>query len=224
MISKKRISILLVWFTCFAVYSQNKDSLIPEFLGLNLNSIESNLQWKILDKATGNLNKDLIADMSIILESKDSIFEKRCTNCKTLKNKPRIILILINDKVIIQNNNFIARGDEGGMLPYLEPELSIKNHLLTIHYQYTRSSQSYTFQFSKEEMIILKAQDASIHSVTGNFESNIIDFKKGLIITKTGNISKEGEKVEKTNLNIKPKPLSCFGEMYQWKVSKNKYL
>jgi len=68
-------------------------------------------------------------DYALILESKDSVFEKRCSSCYVLKNKPRIILVFFNQngnqEVIIQNNRFIARGDEGGMEAYIEPELSV---------------------------------------------------------------------------------------------------
>ncbi len=214
---KKRVSFFLLCIICFSVYSQNKKASIPEFIGLDFKSIENNTKWEILKKASGNLNKDSINDTALILE-------KRCTNCKTLKNKPRVILILINDKVSIQNNKFIARGDEGGMLPYLEPELSIENHLLIIHYQFTRSNQSYTFEFKEKGMVLLSAESNSVHSATGNIESNKFDFNKGVLITITGNISKEENKTEKINISKTPKHLSEFGEMSDWEVVKNKYL
>src|SRR5690606_37810264 len=167
-------------------------------------------------------------DYALILESKDSVFEKRCADCYILKSKPRIILILLDQnefqKVIIQNNEFIARGDEGGMSPCLEPELSIKNGLLNIFYQYTRSNQSYTLEFTNDQLEIICAQDNGVHSASGNFENNSYDFKEGEIITQTGNISQDHLKTEVTKIDINPKSLSEFGRMYEWEVIEGKYL
>ncbi len=225
---KKRILTLLFLGFFILGYSQNKESIYPNFIGQNLNTIENNSDWGILKKSSGDLNKDGFNDFALILESKDSILEKRCSDCKLLKNKPRIIVILLNqnnfDKVIIQNNKFIARGDEGGMLPLLEPELSIENGLLKIYYQYTRSNQSYTFEFDNNQMLIVKAESNGVHSASGNFENDRYDFKKGEIISETGNVSQEKVETEIIKFNVKPKSLSEFGEMSQWEIIEYKYL
>lgn len=222
--------ILIVTFTLFYLlgYSQNNEMKYPDFIGQNLSSIENNTDWEILRKAAGDLDNDQLEDLTIILESKDSIPEKRCTGCNSLKKKARIILVLLNkngDKnVIIQNNRFIARGDEGGMAYYIEPELEIENQLLTIFYQYTRSNQSYTFEFKNGQMVIISAESNGVESASGNFESDKFDFIKGEILTKTGNVSQEADSTGIIKINIKPKSLSDFENMYEWKIAENKYL
>ncbi len=225
---KDPILTIIFSLLCFLGYSQNNEFNYPNFIGQNLNSIENNSDWEILQKAAGDLNNDQLEDLSIILESKDSIFEKRCFDCYLLKNKPRIILVLLSENgnkiVNIQNNKFIARGDEGGMTNYIEPELKIENHLLTISYQYTRSNQSYTFEFENNQMEIISAESNGVESASGNFENEKFDFKKGEIISKTGNISQENDKTEIIKINIKPKSLSDFQEMYEWEITENKYL
>ena len=225
---KKQLSILLIGLLSIWGYSQNSEFEYPNFIGQNLNLVENNPNWLILKKSSGDLNKDGMEDYALILESKDSVFEKRCADCYILKSKPRIILILLDQnefqKVIIQNNEFIARGDEGGMAPYLEPELSIKNGLLNIFYQYTRSNQSYTFEFTNDQLEIICAEDNGVHSASGNFENNSYDFKEGEIITQTGNISQDHLKTEVTKIDINPKSLSEFGRMYEWEVIEGKYL
>jgi hypothetical protein len=224
---KERLLTLLLSF-CVLGYSQNDKSIYPIFMGQNVDVIENNSDWKILKKSSGDLNKDGINDFTLILESKDSIPEKRCLDCKLLKNKPRIIVILLNQngggKVIIQNNKFIARGDEGGMLPYLEPELSIEKGLLTIYYQYTRSNKSYTFEFKNDNMEIRSAEYSGVHSATGNFENDKYDFKKGIIISEKGNISEEKVETEIIKIDIKPKSISEFGIISSWEITENKYL
>ena len=225
---KKRILTLLFLGFFILGCSQNNESIYPNFIGQNINTIENNSDWKILEKSSGDLNKDGFNDFALILESKDSILEKRCLDCKLLKSKPRIIVILLNqnniEKAIIQNNKFIARGDEGGMLPHLEPELSIENGLLNIYYQFTRSNQSYTFEFDNNKMVIIKAESNGVHSASGNFENDKFDFKKGEIISETGNISQEKVQTEIIKFDIKLKSLSEFGEMSEWEITENKYL
>lgn len=126
---KKQISTLLIGLFSIWGYSQNSEFEYPNFIGQNLYLVENNPNWLILQKSSGDLNKDGMEDYALILESKDSVFEKRCSSCYVLKNKPRIILVFFNQngnqEVIIQNNRFIARGDEGGMEAYIEPELSV---------------------------------------------------------------------------------------------------
>lgn len=224
---KKFFTLLLSAF-CVLGYSQINSSSYPDFIGQYLDAVENNKEWEIIQKASGDLNRDGLEDLSLILESTDSIPEKRCSNCKLSKNKPRIILVLLNqingEKVIIQNNNFIARGDEGGMLNYIEPELSIENGVLTVLYQYLRSNQSYTFELKNGRMEITGAKSYGVHAATGNFENDQYDFKTGEIISETGNISQEKVATEILKINVKPKSLSEFGLMYDWKITENKYL
>lgn len=225
---KTRIFTILFLVLCVLGFSQNNESNYPNFIGLNIESVENNLDWEILQNATGDLNNDGFEDYSLIIESKDSILEKRCSDCFLLKNKARILLVFLNKdgekKVTIQNNRFIARGDEGGMANYIEPELSIEDQFLTIYYQYTRSNQSYTFGFRNDQMEIVRAESSGVESVSGNFENDKYDFIKNKIISESGNISQDKVKTEIIKINSKPKTLSEFGEMYDWEIAENKYL
>ncbi|OIQ30769.1 MAG: hypothetical protein BM564_00740 [Bacteroidetes bacterium MedPE-SWsnd-G2] len=225
-----KTQILTILFSVIYVlgYTQNNEHIYPNFIGQELKSIKANSGWKVLQKASGDLNTDGTTDFALILESRDSVFEKRCSDCKLLKNKPRIIVVLLSHnstlKTTIQNNKFIARGDEGGMMPYLEPELSIENGLLNIYYQYTRSSQSYTFKFDASQMVIIKAESTGVHSATGSFESLKYDFRKGELIWELGHISQDKTETKISPFDIKPKSLSEFEEMYEWEIIDHKLL
>lgn len=225
---KNLLVTILLLVLAVSGFSQNSEFTYPNFIGQELHSVENDNDWDVLQKASGDLNKDGKIDYALILESKDSVPEKRCSNCHLTKNKPRIILILLDQdksqKVVIQNNRFIARGDEGGMAYYIEPELSIKDGLLNVYYQYTRSNQSYTFEYNNGRMEILYAESNGVHSASGNFENEKYDFKKGKIISETGNISQEKVETEITTIDIQPKSLSEFEEMYQWQIAEHKYL
>ncbi len=100
----------------------------------------------------------------------------------------------------------------------------IENNELTIYYQYTRSNQSYTFEWKNNQMLIKEAESNGVHSATGNYKFDSLNFKKGEIITRAGNISEEGEKNKIIKFSAKPKSLSEFGYMYDWKIIEHKFL
>lgn len=223
---KKTLITSLLILTCFLGFSQKDKFSYPNFIGESLNAVQNNPNWKVLLESSGDLNKDGIKDYALILESKDSIPVKICSYCKLRLDKPRIIVVLLNqngqEKVIIQNNKFIALGSQGGMLMYLEPELFIKKGLLTIKYQYTRATQSYIFKYDNNQMIITKAIS---YGYSGDlYEDDLYDFVKK-IITQKRKRGINGKWHTKTiKIKDKPKYLSEFGRIYDWKLAENHYL
>ena len=225
---KTRIFTIIILVISFVGFSQSKEFQYPEFIDQSVRNILGSQEWEVLTQTTGDLNKDGLNDKALILQSKDSIKEKRCESCYFLKSKPRIIIVALykNDeyKIITQNNRFIARGDEGGMLPYLEPELSIKDGQLKIYYQFIRSNQSYTFEYKKGDFIIVSAESNGVHSASGNFENDKFDFFEKKITSTTGNISEKQDLIKIIKFNSKPKSLSKFNEMGSWEITENKFL
>lgn len=225
---KTRIFTIIISIISFAGFSQSKEFQYPDFKNKVLKNVLSSENWEVLTETTGDLNNDDKEDKVLILQSKDSIKEKRCEFCYFIKNKARIIIVALNQndkyKIITQNNKFIARGNEGGMLPYLEPELSINDGQLKIYYQYTRSNQSYKFEYKDDDMVIVSAESNGVHSASGNFENDKYDFDENEIISTTGNISDEKEQTKIIKFKAKPKTLSEFEEMGSWKITEFKFL
>lgn len=207
---------------------QNPDSKYPDFTNISYSQISENNEWKILTSVEGDLNKDSLVDLVLILESTDSIFEKRCESCDSLRNKARIILVLLQEadthRVILQNNHFIARPDEGGMLSFLEPEISIKNHQLIISYEYTRGNIAYTFAYEKDDLVLLDARSAGVSG--GYFESDHFDFTNKMILSESGSISDESTNTDTIPMNHieRFRKLSDMEIMYQWEVAEGKSL
>jgi len=216
------------FFSYNLLLSQSNIRPFPNFIGQSIESVLKNDSWEILVKAEGDLNYDSKADLVLVLQSKDSINEVRYNDTKVSKNKPRIILVCLDlhgiKRVNIQNNRFIARGNEGGMSPYIEPEISIKENTLTIYYQYTRGNQSYTFEFLDHEFLLTHAESHDVMGATGDYETHIFDFKNKTIFSEYGNISEEKNKSENLKLEVELKSLTDFGEMYEWQVAENLYL
>ena len=207
----------------FVVFSQSDQITYPNFLGSELMDVMKNPDWKILCETRGYLNKNPVFDFALVLESKENQTYQSCKSCPVNKIKPRIILIVIDNKVTIQNNEFIARGDEGGMTPYIVPDLSIKDQKLTIFWQYTRDNTSYVFQYRKKHMELISAQKVGVHAVTGDYESHDFDFIKKMVKLEKGNISELETKKETISIkHIKQlKRLSEMKKMYNWEVLHN---
>ena len=65
---RKRILTLLFLAFCALGYSQSNESIYPNFIGQNLKKVENNSNWKVLNKTSGDLNKDGYNDFALILE------------------------------------------------------------------------------------------------------------------------------------------------------------
>ena len=79
-------------------------------------------------------------------------------------------------------------------------------------------------KYFNDKMKIVYAESNYIHSASGDFENDKFDFSNQKIISETGNISFEKITTRVIEINVEPKSLSEFGEMYEWEVVKNKYL
>ncbi len=222
---KKLLQVVLFLGT-LTMYAQSINNY-PDFSNHDLNELLNNKAWKVLEKAEGFLNNNNQKDVALVLESKDSLLEQRIGET-TRKNLPRILLVFLDNKFFVQNNTFIARGDEGGILPYLTPEISFDKNELIIYYQFTRSNQSYTFKMVKNNLCLIKAESHGTHSASGATEGMFYDFKKKSLTITKGNISSASEDDEKKIYTIELKnglkKISEFTEMYEWEVLKNRYL
>jgi len=236
-IKKNKISFMLALLLLLSCNPKNKHEKIskpkhPNFMGRSIREVENNPDWKVLRKAKGDLNKDGLLDAAIILESKDSILTETSYHSfpDLRKNKPRIVLVLINQnnrtKVISQNNKFIALGDEGGMLMDLEPDLAIENGLLTITYQFTRSVFCYTFEYNNDCMMIKYVKGSEWGGAGSVHDDFFYDFTRNEIIEKSKRIypfdTSWTSKIKK--FNDKAKCLSEFGYMCDWVIAEIYYL
>ncbi|MCH8567141.1 MAG: hypothetical protein LAT67_02700 [Balneolales bacterium] len=220
---------LLATFTAFA---QSGDTDNPDFYGMTISEVSKISGWTIIKENSGNLSSAHLEDIVVILQSGEHQFINCSESAQRLADEKRIILVLTagNDdddddddepKVSIQNNRFIAPPISGGMDCYLEPEVSIENHTLSISYQYVRSSTSYTFNFIDESLVLVSAKKAGVSG--GVFSSDYFDFKSGKITSKKGSISSDSTTIETIPIEFEGfKKLSEMGEMYEWEVAEFK--
>ncbi|MAZ27830.1 MAG: hypothetical protein CL868_12235 [Cytophagaceae bacterium] len=195
----------------------------PYFQNNTLEDVLDNDDWEVLKRVDGDLNDDSQDDVALILQSKDSVYEKRCESCKLKSTKARILLVFVSkedsQKLISQNNDFIIRGDEGGMAPYIEPEISIDEGVLKIDNQFTRSRIVYNAKFMDGEFVVSSVSSSGTTAATGAFENHEIDFEKGIIHETKGFIDEEEFEEKTLPLTASPKKLSEFSEMMNWEIA-----
>ena len=217
---------LLLFLIVTFCYSQNEAINYPNFIGQDFTSIQKNKDWNILTQVSGDLNNDSRKDMALVLESKNSVYEKRCSDCDVEKNKARIVLVMLNKKgkqiVHTQNNEFIPRADEGRKELEIAPIIVIENNEFIIFQQYTRAFYSYKFKLQNDQLNIVRAKavESSIHMIT----SDKYDFKKGVVSRKTSLTSSNDETIKVVKLKMKSKTLSEFKSMHDWKIAEHFYL
>jgi hypothetical protein len=211
-------------------YPQKEVSVpLPDFKGLTLTQVKKNQDFTILTKTIGDLNNDHVNDLALVLETKDSIYEIREPfKERAIKGKARILLVFLhkNGKQIVhtQNNKFIARSYEGGMLPYIEPTLKIEENKLIFYYEYTRGSQWYHFLLKDNQFRIVYAEDYGVNGASGDFSNYKYDFENKKLTAREGNVGVDKEKVTVSKFEVLAKALSDFNEMYEWEVLEDHFL
>ncbi len=200
---------------------QSEAVVFPDFVGKTVEEVVNDPDWIVLQLVAGDLDKDSHIDYVVLLEKKDNPTQN-INDWKDRKSLPRILLVTHHDNgqnsVQIQNNKFIALANDGGMLPYLEPEMTIENNNLKIYYQFTRSNCWYLFGFDDECLKILYSESSGVHSATGDYERRVIDFRTGKATLETGNISDEHFKKKIQTFEVESRCLSALGEMFEWEV------
>lgn len=208
-------------------FGQHDGTKYPDFFGLTLAEVVDHEGWRVIEKATGYLSSGQVEATVVVLQSGSHEFVSCSESAELLQNEERIILVLISQegepRVTIQNNEFIVRPNEGGMMCYIEPKLSIENNQLNILYQYTRSNRQYTFEYSNGEMILVSAKSVGVSG--GRFYSSFYDFRRKVIESEEGSIGSDSSTQETIPIEFDGfKTLSEFGEMNEWEVAEYKLL
>src|SRR5699024_12110027 len=223
----KIFPLLIFLLISFAAFSQSSEMKYPDLYGKTLSEVERVKGWIIIEKTEGYLNADQIKDVAVILQSGDHRLKNCGESKELLADEERIILVLIsendNPKVTIQNNKFIGRPDEGGMLCYLKPNISIKDNQFTLYYELLRGYTKYIFEYKNADIRLVKATLVGVSG--GKIYSDHFDFDKKVIKLRVAKIGSDSVKKEKIPIRYDGyRKLSEFGEMYDWEVAEYKYL
>lgn len=168
--------------------------------------------WKVISEVRGDLNKDKLDDIVLLIEQEDP------ANIKSNEEKlgplklnlnPRILLVLFREKDGIYNLK--AKNDKGFIAsehsddnPTLEDTFSgmdINNNTLSIAFSFITSagtwqssSSVYIFRFQNKRLELIGMEDFSFMRNSGDSEETSINFSTGKYkLTTGGNIFEKEE-------------------------------
>lgn len=186
--------------------------------------------WKMILQTTGDLNKDGMADIVMVIENTDP---KNCSinnglGERKLNLNPRILLVIFkinahNYQLATTNSGFVPSENDEESTCLADPlmqegGISIQNGSLKISYQYWFScgswymtNKDYTFRFQNQKFELIGYDDSNLHRSSGEKSTTSINFStKKMSSTTGGNEFNDKEDKPKTVWRtLRPsKPLS----------------
>jgi len=231
-----RILLTIIFLLHFGfVFGQNFSYPSINMQAKDINNFIPN-NWKLLDSAQGDLNKDKQTDLALILQYKDSISIVNKDD-DSIVTQPRILIILLYDpttnqyQLVEKSNSFILYHDDSNMEdPY--QDISINSGILKIDFSFFMFSggwgmyhNSYKFRFQDTSFVLIGADESYVHRATGESEDRSYNFLTKKVKVSTGTISSDKQKVIWRTIDLKEqKTLKTFKEPFSWEVEKDFYL
>lgn len=199
--------------------------------------------WSVIDTVFGDLNKDKLEDVAMVIQSNDTIKEY-LYNSETKKSDelnedlPRILIILFKGKIdgkfhlAAQDNQFILRSLEGGMSgePFNDP-MTIEKNVLTISFMGGTSHKwmvSYKFRFQNNDFYLIGASTGNVHTVLGTMENNSYNFlTKKMNEEKCDNVFDDASKTTFKTRAFSVKELKTLKSLirpFLWEIEPGNYL
>jgi len=196
--------------------------------------------WKVIDSAQGDLNKDKQPDLVLVLEYYTPVNEDRAygnyeIELITETQKPRILAIYFKTgnkyRLAAQNNDFILRSQEGGKMGDPLKGIHIDDNKLTLSFEgggnEWRWKLNYQFEYKQKEWDLVNANNVYYHKDTGEMVDKQYDFVDRTIKTVVGSIFKRNIS-NATDEDIlvfgRPRTLNDFKKPWTWEITKDNYL
>lgn len=198
-------------------------------------------RWMIIDSAKGDLNHDGVADLAVILEFHAAVNEKRAygdntTDLITELQKPRILAVYFKNKnsagytLSMQNNDFILRSEEGGMLGDPLEELSISSNTMKLGFAGGGNSRwviNYTFRYQNKDWYLTEANTVSHHRVSGEMTERNYNFLTKKMKVTEGNAFSDTAKDKPTFYDLKidrMRTFNTFKKPWTWQIAEDEFL
>ena len=162
------------------------------------NSINSLIPtgWHLLDSATGDLNKDKLNDLVLIIEADSTvqIMRKDAVEEYEWEGNPRILCVYLREKkggyrFSVQADDLVLWSNEGGMMGDPFTTIVVERGSFQIHF-YGGSSwrwgADYRFRFQEKEWYLIGATEYSLYLGTGEMGSTDYNLLTGDMEITTG--------------------------------------
>jgi hypothetical protein len=195
--------------------------------------------WALLDTAMGDLNKDGIADIALVIQFRDSarITLIGYNDVDTVFAQPRMLLIAFynnNGKefhLVEQSNTFILSHDDPNMEEPFQ-DISITKGILQIDFNIFMNSggwgtfiNSYKFRYESNEFKLIGADYHYINRGSGETEDRSYNFLTRRVKISKGTISSDKSKTKMQTISTTElKTFKTYIQPFSWKIEKDFYL
>ncbi len=213
------LAVLNVLISAQTVFAQQKPVVQLAKTGAAIsNFVPKN--YKVLQTATGDLNKDGRPDVAVVMENKE---------------KHRILFLLFANEnktytLKAQNEKIIMHADEGGMLgdPFGVGSLDITKNVLTISFEGGGSGRwnlSYKFRFKNNDFQLIGATSTNTSPQSEDIETYDFNFSTQKMQHTKGKMDSDKNDIEKwTKINIPMKTLKTMQHPYDWEIMKGVFI
>ena len=196
--------------------------------------------WKVLAKASGDLNADKLSDVALVVQGNFAKYKQKNDGlgANVFDTNPRLLLILLSNtggkgfQLAKTTRNIIGCSDVPTMDEPFESIL-VKNGVLEIHVQsffnaggWSASNTVYKFQLRDGKFVLIGAERDEVQRNTGEDTSYSYNFLTGKLKIIRSNIQDDSgkhitwKKISKEHL----RDIDQFKTLYEWQVVPDCYL
>lgn len=208
---------ILIFFLVVSSFSSSAQNNTPR-ISITGNQLKDFVPagWKIMDSSRGDLNKDNLPDLALIIENTDPrnfVANIDRMGGDTFNVNPRILLVLFKDKqaagytLVAQNQSFMPPPNDTVSTCLADPlgeseGLKIQGGLFELHFQYWMScgswftsNHSYLFRYQNGQFELIGFDSNEFHRSSGEMSDVSINFStRKLSHTTGGNMFEETTK------------------------------
>jgi len=196
--------------------------------------------WKIIEKAPGDLNGDKVQDYAVVIKGNNAKFLNKNDGLgeNIYDTNPRMLIILFKNplenryQLAEQSNTFVFVPDSPTMSEPFQA-VKIKNGVLQLDFEqwYSAGSwgttqASYKFKFVSGEFVLIGADKTESARNTGETETRSYNFLSNRMSITTGNFTSDAKKKAKwkTYKVGKLKTFRTFVKPFDWEIEKDYFL
>ncbi len=243
---KKLLAVLIFLFNCSIVFAQEDFRFPTESDYPKLSASARNFDefippnWKLMGKATGDLNGDKIQDVVLVVQGTYAEFIQKNDGLGggEFDTNPRMLIITFKNaaqnrhELAEQSKTFIITPDSPTMT---EPFQSVKiaGGVLQLNFEifysvgsWGTSQASYKFKQINGEFALIGADKTESMRNSGETETRSYNFLTNKMSVTTGNFSKAAKAKTKwkTYKIAKLKTLRTFLKPFDWEIEKDYFL
>lgn len=159
--------------------------------------------WHLLDSAVGDLNKDALEDLALVIEASaielpadGAAAEVAGDIYEESEGPPRILVVLLRQKksgyrCSVQANTFVLRKGDGGVMGDPWAGMIVERGTLAVHFyggSAWRWGLDYRFRLQDGGWFLIGASNISYHSGSGEMEAYDYNLVTGDVEVTSGNV------------------------------------